>query len=105
MSLKFKGEDLLMLMLPDLKEHWETEITYSRLNVLREKLRKKGASCDLGLRELETLSYDYPDNIRIEHSEVKIVGSKTFVEFFEMRVKSYNKEIYDIYQELWEETR
>lgn len=105
MSLKFKGEDFLMLLLPELKEHHEADITFRRLNGLREKLREKGATYDLGLRELESLSYDYPENIAIEHTEIKVKMSKSFMEFFELKIKSYDKDAFCIYQELWEETR
>ena len=105
MAFKFKGEDLVMLLLPELESHQEAKITFGRLNNLREKLREQGAIYDLGMRELESLRYNYPENIAIEHTEVRIIRTKSFVNFFEMRVKTYDRKIYNIYQGLWEETK
>lgn len=105
MSLNFKGEDLVMMLLAESECLEQVEITFRRLNSLREKLREHGISHDLGIRELESLNYVYPDNITINQINLTIIKSATFVEYFKMRAKTYDRSTYNELRKMWEDLK
>ena len=106
MILKFRAEDLISVVIEDLSQSCSSiEIECRRVNKMRDKLRINGISTDLGVRDLETISQDYPMNIQIESSRIRVLNSLTFVEYFEVRTSKYQRDDLLLLKKLWEESK
>lgn len=105
MSNKFRGEDLFIMAMPELEEAHSIAVAFRKLNGVREILRSKGIMYDLGQRELESLSYDFPQNVIIRSSEIHLEYSHSFGEYVKMRMKSYSVEEVELMHQMWEEAQ
>lgn len=105
MSYKFKGEDLFIMAMPELEETHSVAVAFRQLNGMRDILRSKGIMYDLGQRELESLSYDFPQNVIISSSEIHIEYSRSLGEYVKMRLRSYSVEDVEMMYQLWEEAK
>lgn len=106
MILKFRAEDLISVVIEDLSQSCSSiEIECRRVNKMRDKLRINGISTDLGVRELEAISQDYPKNIHIESSRIRVLNSLTFVECFEVRISKYQRDDFVLLKKLWKESK
>lgn len=100
---EINGEDLLMMVLPELKTKDEYDLPYNKLNLWRQLLHDNDIPCDLGSNDLETLFFEYPDNITIEHTEIIVRKTPRFVERIELRIEYYDKQDFSLLNNLWNE--
>ena len=105
MTIEFNGEDLMMVVLPELKTLSDMELQFTRINKLRNKLRRLNIAYDLGQNDFETLRYEFPENVSIRQTEICIKNTNQFVKYFELRVERQYKFKYAEICELWMETR
>jgi hypothetical protein len=103
--LRFKVEDLISIILDEgqsNKDSAEIKISYSRVNRMRQKLLLEGISRDLGAKELETISLEYPECIKIEREELIVYKKNTeFVQFFIART---TEDDYKDIKKMWGDT-
>ena len=103
MILKLKAEDLVSIVLQE-SHAFDVPIfiEYRKINTLRNELRKKGISSDLGAREIETLSNVFPENIYVEDTMVKVIKTESFVSCFELHASRFTYDDAALLKELWE---
>ena len=93
------------MAMPELEETHSVAVAFRQLNGMRDILRSKGIMYDLGQRELESLSYDFPQNVIISSSEIHIEYSRSLGEYVKMRLRSYSVEDVEMMYQLWEEAK
>lgn len=88
MLLRFQVEDLVSFVIKRANASNGKHITinYKEINSLHDKLRKKGIISDLGLREMRTMNYRYPNSIKLEECGLTIIKNNEFVEQIQYRV-------------------
>lgn len=106
MILKFKAEDLVSIIIEEIRtSKTSVSIEYHKINALRNELRKKGISSDLGARELKTISNLFPKNIQIEATMVKVVKTESFVSIFESHASRFEQKDIALLKNIWEEIK
>lgn len=107
MILKFIAEDLISVILEEdtIPHSLQIEINYSRVNRMRNNLRIKGISSDLGVKELETISLEYPRNIHIESKSLIVLNNPSFDQHFKARISKYQKADFEFIKKIWEESK
>lgn len=103
MILRFNAEDLVSIVIEETGTENPVSIEYRRINALRNELRKKGISSDLGSREIETISNVFPENIQIETTYIKVVKTESFVSRFEYHASRFENEDIRLLKTIWEE--
>lgn len=99
----FTGEDLMMMLLPELKVREEYDLPYTRVNSWRIKLQDNDIPYDLGANDLETLFFEYPENIKLKYTEIIVKKTPRFIERIELRIEYYNKSDLELLNKLWDE--
>lgn len=104
MILRFNVEDLVSIVIEETKMiEQPVAIKYKKINELRDELRKKGITSDLGVREIESISNVFPDNIQVESSVVKVIKTRTFVSRFEYHASQFESNDILMLKQMWED--
>lgn len=98
---EINGEDLLMMVLPELETTDKYDIPYSKVNSWRRLLQDNDIPYDLGSNDLETLLFEYPDNITIEHTEIIVRKTPNFIKRMELRIAYYDNQDLIMLNNLW----
>lgn len=103
MMLRFNAEDLVSIIIEEtITSEAPISVAYRRINSLRNELRKKGITSDLGQREIETISSVFPENIQVESTCVRVVKTAAFVSRFEYHATRIGAEDMKKLKEMWE---
>ena len=87
-----KAEDFVSINLKKIEnKNTPLNISGKDINLFKDRLRHHGVMCDLGIKELQTISYKYPDNIKVTHTSIQIIGTESFVRHFKLRRKELRK--------------
>lgn len=80
----------------------EIEISFCRINKLREALLLENLPHDLGLYDFEEIEESYPDNVKVMYERVQIKMSDSFARVINRRTTITKNIGYTKMLELWE---
>lgn len=87
MRQKFKIEDLITILLDDNRTNTNVSINLSfrKINILRDKLRQNDIIHDLGANDIETFSFNNSKNVHMTETGISIILTNSFMRRFEIR--------------------
>lgn len=102
MRHRFYAEDIFPLILDDLVASPDiVEIEIGSINRFRNNLRKYGYVYELDYYELNSITREYPNNLMLETSALKVRKSDSFVEIFKSRKSTFLDDELALFLELW----
>lgn len=102
MRHRFYAEDIFSIIWDDIVASSDViEIEIGSINRFRNNLRKKGISHELDYYELDSLTREYPKNLTLETTALRVRKSDSFVEIFKSRKSTFLDDEFALFLELW----